>query len=173
MLRCVGTVSSKTGVGKRGGRGGCWVTDGVRIQSLLIITLPSGILLARCGGQAWSLIISLLLYLDSNRICPQLNQCGLTEQLDHAYYSASKLAFAPRFFYGYLALCLEVTWILKLLKPKVTLGARGCFQGPKKRDAILYFRIPHNSICLPPKFCITNLFSNALGNMQCPKSIGK
>ena len=39
--------------------------------------------------------------------------------------------------------------------------------------AILYFRIPHNTLCLPPqilhKRLIKPLFSNALGNMQCPQ----
>ena len=32
--------------------------------------------------------------------------------------------------------------------------------------SILYFPIPHNARCLPPKFCIKLLLRNALGNMQ-------
>ena len=36
---------------------------------------------------------------------------------------------------------------------------------------IFYFRIPHNTLCLPPPPQILHkpLFSNALGNMQCPQ----
>ena len=33
-------------------------------------------------------------------------------------------------------------------------------------SSILYFGIPHNTLCFPPNFA---LFSNALGNMQCPQ----
>ena len=33
---------------------------------------------------------------------------------------------------------------------------------------ILYFRIPHNTLCLPPQILHKPLFSNALGTMQCP-----
>ena len=31
-------------------------------------------------------------------------------------------------------------------------------------NAILYFRIPHNTLCLPPKFLHKVLFSNAFGD---------
>ena len=56
------------------------------------------------------------------------------------------------------------------------------FSGPKSfRDLretgpccyILYFRIPHNTLCLPPKFCINNCFQMLLGTLHIPKSIWK
>ena len=37
--------------------------------------------------------------------------------------------------------------------------------------AILYFRIPHNTLCLPPKFCINYCFQMLLGTLHIPKSI--
>ena len=36
---------------------------------------------------------------------------------------------------------------------------------------ILYFRIPHNTLCLPPKFCINHCFQMLLGICSVPKSI--
>ena len=38
---------------------------------------------------------------------------------------------------------------------------------------ILYFRIPHNTLCLPPKFCINYCFQMLLGTLHIPKSIWK
>ena len=39
--------------------------------------------------------------------------------------------------------------------------------------SILYFRIPHNTLCLPPKFCINYCFQMLLGTLHIPKSIWK
>ena len=36
---------------------------------------------------------------------------------------------------------------------------------------ILYFRIPHKTLCLPPKFCINYCFQMLLGTLHIPKSI--
>ena len=36
---------------------------------------------------------------------------------------------------------------------------------------ILHFRIPHNTLCLPPKFCINHCFQMLLGVCSIPKSI--
>ena len=40
-----------------------------------------------------------------------------------------------------------------------------------EKNPILYFRIPHNTLCLPPKFCINYSFQMLLGAMHIPKSI--
>ena len=37
--------------------------------------------------------------------------------------------------------------------------------------SILYFRISHNTLCLPPKFCINHCFQMLLGICSVPKSI--
>ena len=34
-----------------------------------------------------------------------------------------------------------------------------------------YFRIPHNTLCLPPKFCITYCLKMLLGKCNTPRSI--
>ena len=39
--------------------------------------------------------------------------------------------------------------------------------------SILNFRIPHNTLCLPPKFCINHCFQMLLGICSVPKSIWK
>ena len=36
---------------------------------------------------------------------------------------------------------------------------------------ILYFRIPYNTLFLPPKFCIKYCFQMLLGTLHIPKSI--
>ena len=38
-------------------------------------------------------------------------------------------------------------------------------------DSIDYFRIPHNTLCLPPKFCITYCLKMLLGKCNTPRSI--
>ena len=38
---------------------------------------------------------------------------------------------------------------------------------------ILYFPIPHNALCLPPKFCINNCYEMLLGGEHIPKSISQ
>ena len=38
---------------------------------------------------------------------------------------------------------------------------------------ILYFPIPHNALCLPPKFCINNCCEMLLGDVHIPKSISQ
>ena len=42
-----------------------------------------------------------------------------------------------------------------------------------KPSLILYFRIPHSTLCLPPKFCINHCFQMLLGICSVPKSISK
>ena len=37
--------------------------------------------------------------------------------------------------------------------------------------SIDYFRIPHNTLCLPPKFCITYCLKMLLGKCNTPRSI--
>ena len=41
----------------------------------------------------------------------------------------------------------------------------------KEYYLILYFRIPHNTLCLAPKFCINHCFQMLLGICSVPKSI--
>ena len=36
-----------------------------------------------------------------------------------------------------------------------------------------YFRIPHNTLCLPPKFCISYCLQMLLGKCSTPRSISK
>ena len=38
---------------------------------------------------------------------------------------------------------------------------------------ILYFHIPHNALCLPPKFCINYCCEMLLGGLHIPKSISQ
>ena len=40
-----------------------------------------------------------------------------------------------------------------------------------KKQTIDYFPIPHNTLCLPPKFCITHCLKMLLGKCNTPKSI--
>ena len=39
------------------------------------------------------------------------------------------------------------------------------------RESIDYFPIPHNTLCLPPKFCITYCLKMLLGKCNTPRSI--
>ena len=40
-------------------------------------------------------------------------------------------------------------------------------------STILYFPIAHNSLCLPPKFCINYCCEMLLGGLHIPKSISQ
>ena len=42
-----------------------------------------------------------------------------------------------------------------------------------RRTTIDYFRIPHNTLCLPPEFCITYCLKMLLGKCNTPRSISK
>ena len=41
------------------------------------------------------------------------------------------------------------------------------------KDYILYFPIPQNALCLPPKFCINYCCEMLLGGLHIPKSISQ
>ena len=56
------------------------------------------------------------------------------------------------------------------------MNLRGAFahlhtNGVSLLNPILYFRIPHNTLCLPPKFCINHCFQMLLGVLHFLKSI--
>ena len=41
----------------------------------------------------------------------------------------------------------------------------------QRQKPIDYFPIPHNTLCLPPKFCITYCLKMLLGKCNTPRSI--
>ena len=59
------------------------------------------------------------------------------------------------------------------LKPQIsgTCVSKNCINKFRCVIRILYFPIPHNTLCLPPKFCINHCFYMLLGVLHFPKSI--